>query len=256
MTYKELESDFDRLINEGFAPFFLERGFKIRQTQFSKELSDIHQVFHVSKLMRKTKTGPIHMGLKPEFGFFNSDISNIIWPDEKRNIPKVLNGFLQYDLGIYSGNTFYSLGETPKSQSVDDLIQTVKNELNRTLAPIFDIYKTLNDINSFLNTNKKFKSIDNIYSQLEKESEYETAFNRFYYGLAAFFIYTGQKDKASEVLKRKYDSLMTPIPINRPSLNSDGKYIDNITMELFDFRNDLPFIKRLCETYDIKGIEF
>lgn len=252
MTYEEIESDFDKLINEGFSPFFKERGFKIRQTQFSRQLGDIQQVFHVSKLMRKSKTEPKHMVIQPQFGFFNGDISEIIWPDEKRNVPKVLNGFIQYDLGLYSGKTFYGLGETREDQKVEDLIKIIKTELNRTLAPIFDEYKSLNDINSFLQTNKKFKSLDNIYSQHEKESEYETAFKRFYYGLVAFFIHTGQKRKAAEVLKRKHDILMTPIQINRPSLNAEGKYVDNITMELSDFLNDLPFIKRLTETYGIK----
>ncbi len=252
MTYEKIESDFNSLIKEGFTPFFKERGFKIRQTQFSKQLSDIYQVFHVSKLMRKRKTGPKHMVIQPQFGFFNPYISDIIWPGEKRNTPKVLNGFMQYDLGLYSGTTFYDLGETQKELTILDLIQTIKNELDRTLAPIFDAFKSLDDINVFLQANKKFKSLDNIYSQHENETEYETAFRQFYNGLAAFYIYTKQNDKAEAILKRKHDILMTPVPVNRASLNSEGKYVNNISMEVNDFWNDLPFIERLCKTYGLK----
>jgi hypothetical protein len=252
MTYEEIESDFERLIKEGFTPFFNERGFRTRQTQYSRQFGDIYQVFRVSKFMRKSKTGPKIMVIQPQFGFFNSNISDIIWPDEKRNTPKVLNGFFQYDLGLYSGTTSYILGETQKDQSIQILIYTIKNELNRSLAPIFDAYKSLDDINAFLQDNKKFKSLGNIYSQHENETEYETVFKRFYYGLAAFYIHTGQMEKAIEILKRKRDIIMTPIPVNRPSFNSEGKYVNSISMEPNDLRNDLPFIARLCKTYDLK----
>src|SRR5690349_19126591 len=108
----------------------------------------------------------------------------------------------------------------------------IRKELDRTVAPLFDNYKSLSDINGFLNENKKHPSTDKIYSLHENETEYETALQRFYYGLVSFLLYTKQTDKAVEILKNKYNALMSPVQVNRMKYDDDGNYLPYQTMEI------------------------
>ncbi|HXP48771.1 MAG TPA: hypothetical protein VN922_02390, partial [Bacteroidia bacterium] len=112
MNYEEIESSFERLLKEGFEPFFKKRDFKCKGTKYTRQCDDLTQVFYVSKLLKKNKTGYKNMVIQPQFCFFNVDISQIIWPGEKnRLVAKIGNGFLDYDMGVFSGKTFYSINE-------------------------------------------------------------------------------------------------------------------------------------------------
>lgn len=252
MTYEEIENSFGNFVQTIYNLYFKPKGFKKSGNKFTKSTSDLTQVFFFDKLLKKRKTGFRSMVIQPQIGFHNESIAQIIWPDKtKLHISKIDNCFLSYDLGLYSGTTFYDIDQESTKETVDELTKQFLAELNRTLTPIFDNNKSLSDIKSSFSKNFKFDSVDNIYPSNRNQNEFETAKDRFYYGLVAYLLYCGDKATAKELLIEKYSEVSKPRPISRERYDDTGKIVMEEVMEFYDFWNDLPFIDRLCIQFDI-----
>ena len=154
MTADNLKSDFDIILKGTIVPFFKKHGFKRKAQNFFRQTNDIAQCFNV----QRSQWNSYHddMSFTFNLGFYNQNIRNISWDkDDKIEFPKTTDCFIQDRLGTYSHKRdhWYVI---KKTISLTQTAQQIQNDLDNFLLPLFEKYKSLNDLATLMNQNEKF----------------------------------------------------------------------------------------------------
>ena len=154
MTPENLKTDFDTIFKDVIIPFFKELGFKRKAQNFVRQTNDIVQCFNVQKNQWNSYFESLSFTFN--FGFYNEEIRTLSWGREiPTNFPKTTDCFIQDRLGTYSHKRdhWYQLS---KRADRDEVAEEVKNDLEKHLKPIFERYKSLDDLKDFSEENTGF----------------------------------------------------------------------------------------------------
>jgi hypothetical protein len=219
MGPENLKSDFDDILKETIIPFFKDLGFKRKTHHFARKTNDIIQCFNVQNSQWNSYNDSVSFTFN--LGFYNEHIRALSWEQElKTDFPKTTDCFIQDRLGTYSHkrDNWYELSKRVNKVTV---AEQVKNDLEKYLKPIFERYKSLDNLKIF--------------------SENNTGYLLSPYNKIVFLMTTSQFEKGEQLIKEEHKIALTPKvttqTINYPDGRSEVKtskpyvnqhYVDNI----------------------------
>ncbi len=220
MTTEKLNSDFDAIFKEIINPFFKGLKFRKKGQNFSRISNEITQTFTVQKNLLSTSFDKLYFAFN--FGFFNSDIYNIGRDKEMIiDFPTTDDCFIQNPLGLYSHKRvhWYELSSRIDTKNV---ALNVKADLESYLKPLFNTYKSLDDLIRFTEVYERNKLFTSQYEYI------------------AFLMLTNRREKGELLIKDHYKKAIAmkgPVTTNEfpykqvePTAVSDSTklYLDNV----------------------------
>ncbi len=220
MTIEKLNSDFDAILKEIINPFFKGLKFRKKGQNYARISNDITQTFTVQKNLLTTSFDKLYFAFS--FGFFNIDIYNIGRDKEMIiDFPTTDDCFIQNPLGLYSHKRdhWYELSSRIDTRNV---ALNVKTDLESYLKPLFNTYKSLDELIHFTEVYDRNKLFTSPYEYI------------------AFLMLTNRREKGELLIKDYYKkaiALKGPVKTNEfpyrqaelTNVSDSAKlYLDNI----------------------------
>ena len=204
---RNLQSEFDEILNNLVFPFFKELGFKKNGNGFNKKTKELIQVVNIQKSKWNNQSD---LQFTFNIGFFNAEIYSEFYKNE---IPKFIREYdcqIKFRLGqVVKGNDYWY--ELNKKTEKANLEIEIYNHLKNNLKPILE--KNI-DLNSLKELILKDKNIELTTSSIHK---------------IKIFLKIGEIEKATELLQNEYLKSLNPEDYVMKIINPDGTEIDIIT---------------------------
>lgn len=228
MTADNLKTDFDEIFKGIVVPFFKDLGFKRKTQHFARPTNDITQCFNVQKSQWNSYYDSLSFTFN--LGFYNETIRTLSWGQEiPTDFPKTTDCFIQDRLGTYHKRDHWY--ELSKRVDRNKVAEHVKSDLEKYLKPLFEDYKSLDDLKQFAEKNTGF--ILSPYSHI------------------VFLMTTNQIDKGKQLIKEQYKIALTPQvttqTINYPDGRSEVK-----TSKPYINQHYVDGIERLAKHYAVE----
>ncbi|WP_243345977.1 DUF4304 domain-containing protein [Parabacteroides sp. FAFU027] len=229
MTPDNLKTDFDEIFKGIIIPFFKDLGFRRKAQHFSRQTNDITQCFTVQKSQWNSYNDSLSFTFN--LGFYNEEIRTLSLGRElPTNFPKTTDCFIYDRLGSYSHKCdhWYELSKRVDRTKVAG---QVKSDLEKYLKPLFEEYKSLDD--------------------LKRYSERNTGFLLSPYGKIVFLMMTDQMERGKQLIKEQHKLALTPQMTTQIINYPDGRKEEKKSKPYIN-QYYVDHIERLARHYDIE----
>ncbi|MBC7439912.1 MAG: DUF4304 domain-containing protein [Flavobacterium sp.] len=204
---RNLQTEFDEILNNLVFPFFKELGFKKNGNGFNKKTVELIQVVNIQKSKWNDKS---ELQFTFNIGFFNAEIYSEFYKNE---IPKFIREYdcqIRFRLGqIVQGKDYwYTLNK--KIEKVNLEIE-IYNHLKNNLKAILEKNTDLDSLKELILSNK---NVESSTSSLHK---------------ITIFLKVGETEKATELLKMEYLKSLNPEDYVVKIINPNGTEITKTT---------------------------
>ena len=227
MALENLKTEFDEIFKMVIIPFFKHLGFKRKAQHFYRETNDVTQCFNVQRSQWNSHFDRLSFTFN--LGFYNKSIREVsLGREVSIQFAKTTDCFIQDRLGKYShkADHWYELN---KGSDKDKVASQIKSDFENYLKPLFENYKSLNDLRLYAEKNTGFL--------LSPSNQ------------IVFLMMTGQIKEGNIMIIEKYKDSLKPQTFTETINYPDGTKKERIKSVIT--QNSIENYKRLAEKYAV-----